>query len=69
MISGPIQRNDWIRLPSGRCAAVCRVSPDVESEVSLRYLDEDGVMDNNEFKVRLAFIQTHAFKIEVATCN
>lgn len=69
MIRGAIARNDWLKLPSGSVVAVCRIETirGVE-QVSLRYLDEDGVMATGDFLMTLSHLKKYAEKVEVAPC-
>ena len=51
-----VSRGDWLVLPSGRTVQVCKVIGDTRPEVSLRYLDDDGVMATGDFIVRLSWL-------------
>ena len=55
-----ISRGDWLVLPSGRTVQVCKVSGDTRPEVSLRYLDDDGVQSTGSFDVRLSWLLANA---------
>lgn len=58
-----LSRGDWLTLPSGRTVQVCRIVGESRPEVSLRYLDEDGVMATGDFIVTLAWLLTNGKKV------
>lgn len=55
-----VSRGDWLILPSGRTVQVCKVVGDTRPEVSLRYLDDDGVQSTGSFDVRLSWLLANA---------
>jgi hypothetical protein len=61
MIKGPLLRNDWL-LPSGKLVAVCTIKGERNPEVSLRYLDTDGVQSTMDFTMRLSFLIKNALR-------
>ena len=60
MIKGPVLRHDWLMLPSGKLVAVCAIKGTSNPEVSLRYLDNDGVRATMDFTMRLSFLIQNA---------
>jgi hypothetical protein len=69
MISESIKRGDWLKLPSGAVVSVCKIEMrDGVENVSLRYLDSDGVMATGDFLMTLKHLRAHAEKVEVAPC-
>lgn len=59
-------KGQWLRLPSGRLVQVCKIIGDHNPQVSLRYLDDDGVMATGDFLVLLTWLVVHARR--VPTC-
>ena len=55
-----VSRGDWLILPSGRTVQVGKVVGDTRPEVSLRYLDDDGVQSTGSFDVRLSWLLANA---------
>lgn len=55
-----VSRGDWLILPSGRTVEVCKIIGDTRPEVSLRYLNDDGVMATGDFVVRLSWLLSFA---------
>lgn len=55
-----VTRGDWLVLPSGRTVQVCKVIGDARPEVSLRYLNDDGVQSTGSFDVKLAWLLKNA---------
>lgn len=49
-------RGDWLRLPSGHIVEVCKIMGESSPDVSLRYLDDDGVMATGDFIVKLSWL-------------
>lgn len=58
-----VSRGDWLVLPSGRTVQVCKVIGDTRPEVSLRYLDDDGVQSTGSFDVKLAWLLQNAKRV------
>jgi hypothetical protein len=58
-----VRRGDWLTLPSGRTVQVCRIDGVLHPEVSLRYLDDDGVMATGDFIVKLSWLLTNARRV------
>lgn len=58
-----VSRGDWLILPSGRTVQVGKVVGDTRPEVSLRYLDDDGVQSTGSFDVKLAWLLQNAKRV------
>lgn len=58
-----LKTGDWVRLPSGRIATICKITGDNRPEATLRYLDNDGVKSTGEFEVKFEFLQTYAVRV------
>lgn len=58
-----VARGDWLILPSGRTVQVCKIIGDNRPDVSLRYLDEDGVQSAGSFEVSLTWLLHHGKKV------
>lgn len=56
-------RGDWLLLPSGRTIEVCKVIGESHPEVSIRYLDDDGVRAIHDFVVRLSWLLMYGGKL------
>jgi hypothetical protein len=59
----------WLRLPSGKIVQVCKIIDKINPQnpdVSLRYLDDDGVMATGDFVMRMGWLVVHASNIDVA---
>lgn len=73
-----VVKGQWYRLPSKRVAEVCHsrevrlplrdtdTLPRVATEVTLRFLDDDGAMAPGEFQLSLEFILKHCARVRVA---
>lgn len=54
---------DWLELPSGSLVQVCKIVGVLHPEVSLRYVDEMGVMAHGEFRMKLDLLKRVAVKV------
>lgn len=56
-------RGDWLRLPSGALVEVCKTRETYNPEVTVRYVDSDGVRSTGCFLLKMTFLLKHAKKI------
>lgn len=58
-----IDKGDWLLLPSGRAVQVSKVVGERQPDVSLRYLDDDGVQSTGSFNVSLRWLLANGKKV------
>ncbi|MCY1166573.1 hypothetical protein D9M73_65150 [compost metagenome] len=71
-------KGQWFKLPSGKTAEVCGLAqvrmpmtdqdrePRFSTEVTLRFLNNDGAMAPGEFVLSLEFLLKHGVRVVVA---
>ena len=64
-----VAKGRWLRLPSSKIVQVCKIIDKINPrnpDVSLRYVDDDGVMATGDFVMRMNWLAAHATNIDVA---